>query len=536
MWRAIIVCVVLSTSFAQRFVIGQSCQISDVNNYNESLKYCKFAMKILTLNTTNWQSIPQNLINQTQSVQTIDISNTSLQFFNETLNLCQWSLLTYINAEYNNIGELRPNVLGDCHQLNVLNLANNQIGRIFEDAFHGLTSLKQLDLNNNKITSLSAETFKPLVQLKILRLNNNQIGAIDKDHFAHNVNLQLLDLSYNNVAVIEKGSFSKLKELHTLSIEFNPNLNAIDLKKMEKLSDLIVNNASLLQLHIPQSVVAIDANYNQIEHLSIESNSSLERLSLKNNHLRNINDLATAINLTYLDVSSNNMSQIDFTLLTKTNISDIVLLENPIHKFNVSSLMSLPKIKMLEMSFSFLDNQTLMELLIQTKGKIQLQDPNRELERKQSIMTLPPVTPVMEMTTSINRVTIKTVSPIINGSATVMPSPNSTLEPNVINQMLKRIQKLELTITDSSINKYPTRNDTTDDHNDIVQNVANLRVMIICTMVALAIFVVFHVAVFAMKHLPIPTSNIFSHAPNGRLNNRRNPFSDSMDPIIEENL
>lgn len=518
---------------AQRFVSGQSCQITNLNHFDESLKNCGSIVKILILNATNWQSIPQNLINQTQSVKTIDLSNTSLQFFNESLNLCQWPHLTFINAEHNNISELRSKVLSDCHQLSELSVANNQIEQIFERAFFGLYLLKTLDLSNNKIESLSAETFKPLVQLKNLRLNNNQIGAIDYDHFLHNVNLQMLDLSYNSVAVIEEGSFSKLKELLTLSIEFNPNLNVVDLMKMDKLRDVIVNNASLLQLHIPKSVVVVDANYNQIEHLSIESNSSLERLSLQNNRLRNINELAKAINLTYLDLSSNNISDFDFAHLMKTNISDLVLLENPIHKFNVSSLMSLPKMKMLEISLSFLDIETLAELLVQTKGKIRLQDPNRELERKQSIVTLPPVTSVAGTTTTINSVISTTISPISNESTTVMSSSNSTVAPNVINQLLKRIQKLELTIA----NKHPNSDDRTDDHSEIAQNVADLRAMIICTMVAFAIFVVFQLAVFAMKHCSLPTTNIFSHAPNGRLNNaRRNIFNDSMDPIIEEVL
>lgn len=556
-WRATIFCIALSTLIIQRPVFGQNCQIGDLNHFIDSLKNCErlTEVKFITLNVTTFQSIPKDLINRTQSVQSIDVSNTSLQFINETSNFCQWPNLTFINAVNNNITELPAHMLRDCHLLGFLSLANNKIVQIYEEAFQGLALLTELDLSNNQITSLSAGTFHPLSQLKILRLNNNQIGAIDKDHFSHNFNLQMLDLSYNSVGVIEEGSFSRLRELTTLNLAVNPNLNALDLDKMDHLRDVTVNNASLLQLHIPKSVTNIEANDNKIAHVTIEPNSSLQRLSLQNNVLRNISDLSAAQKLSYLDITNNNITNIDFIYLMQTNIGQLIILENPIHRLNVTTLTSLPKISIIEISTSFLDKQILTELLTQTQQKkIRLIDPNRESERHNSTVTLPPVTPMADNSkipgstaASTNRVTSTTASPgpatsknkdlssnSASGSITPSDAKGISDDLNQINETLHRIQNLELTVR---MNEQSAQDNATHFHNHIAQKVASLRIMVICTMMAIAILVVAQILVFAAKHWPMPIANVFSRRGNGRLNNsHRNPFNDSMDPIIEEVL
>lgn len=551
--RVKIVWIVLSVLITKYSIADQSCSIGSLENLTENLQKCNnpTEVKFLVFTVKKMGSIPQKLINSTLSVKFIDMSNTSLDFVNRSLNVCQWPYLASIDLNENNITELGDGILNDCHQLTSLNLAKSNIGLIYENAFQGLSQLKKLDLSNNQISALSDLTFKPLPLLRSLLLNNNQIASIATDNFAYNTKLVTLDLSYNTISTIQNSSFSKLSELTLLNIQCNPPLKVLNLRKMDKLREVNAFNASLTELFIPKSVETLNADDNKITLLTIEQNSTLNVLSLKNNFLRNLNDLTPAKNLSELDISNNNITDIDFAPLMASNIQKITLLENPIHSFNVTILTSLPNIRLIEVSTSFLDDSILKGLLLQTqRKKIQLMDPNRESESHR-IVTLPPVTPVMEKTntTMQNKTTadmeITTVKSTTIASTTINPmasnaSSNSEKNSNATNistieELIKRIQKLE-SISDNS----STHKELNVAQSEIEKDVSNLWFMVICLMISFFIFMVIQITIFVKAnyhHWPNPMSTVFSGTPNGRLSNqRRNPFHDSMDPIIEEVL
>lgn len=536
----------LSTLMIQQcFVNGQNCYIDNFNNSTEYFKNCENPanVKSLVLNVTKLEIIPNDLINLTLSIESIDVSDTSLQFVNHTLNLCQWPKLKSVDAEDNNITELQSNILSDCHQLSILNLARNNISLIYDQAFTGLSLLKELDLSNNQLKSISAETFKPLGILYTLRLNNNQIRTINLDNFAKNIKLQVLDLSFNAIIDIEDHAFQNLKDLSTLSIQCNPSLKTLNLNGMDKLNTLNANNASLSELDIPKSIVNVNADNNRIMYVSIETNSTLRNLSLKNNSFQNLSNLSMALHLQELDISNNNITDIDFAPLMGTNVDKITILENPIQTFNVSTLVMLPKIKMIEISTSRLEKKILLDLLMQTKAKgIRLEDPNRSSELIE-VVTLPPVTPVDKTTISTTTlrpaiVSTTTASPTTPTTpATTSSKSNSNSTDVEIKKLLKRIQKLESSLA-NPINKNSTPKVSTMEHDEIEHSLSNLRVTVNCMMLAIFVFAAFKLVIFfRANQWSIPSiSRIFSRTPNVRVNGRRNPFHDSMDPIIEEVL
>lgn len=533
---------ILSTIMIQQCSVnGQSCYIDNFNNSKEYLSKCNNLenVKSLVLNVTKLENIPNDVINRTQSVESVDVSNTSLQYINHTLNLCQWTKLKCIQADDNNITELHANVLNECHQLNELSLARNNISLIYDQAFTGLNLLIKLDLTNNQLKSISAETFKPLTALRSLRLNNNLIQTINLDDFRQNVKLQVLDLSYNEISEIEAHAFEKLKELTTLSIQCNPNLTSLDLSGMDKLHTLDAYNGSLSHLDIPKNITNVNADNNKIMYVSIEPNSTLQNLSLKNNSLQSLANLSLAQQLHELDISSNNISDIDFSLLKETNVAKIVVLENPIHSFNVSLLIMLPKLKVIEISTSRIDNETLIELMAKTKSKgIELEDPNRASEITE-VVTLAPVTPVPVIAKTNDTTTVRPSS-----ASTTKASPSTTTSPpsrsnssdKKIEELMKRIKDLESSLANQTKGNS-VQKDATSEHDGIERSLSNLRFLVNCMIAAILVFVSFKIVMYLRANQwSIPISRLFSRTPHVRVNGRRNPFNDSMDPIIEEVL
>lgn len=514
---------ILSAIMIQRHSVnGQNCYIDNFNNSNEYLNNCDSPanVKTLVLNVTNLKNIPHDVIDRVQSVESIDVSNTSLQEINQGLGLCQWNNLKCINADDNNITTLHADILDDCHQLNALSLARNKIRQIYEQAFMGLSSLTELDLSSNQLTSLSAGTFETLINLRTLRLNNNMIRSINLDHFAKTAKLQVLDLSFNAIEEIEPHAFEQLKELTTLSIQCNPSLKSLDLNGMDKLYTLDAYNASLSHLNIPMNVKAVNADNNKITYVTIEPNSRLQDLSLKNNSFQNLNNLTSALQLKELDISSNNITDIDFAVLMKTNLEQITALENPIHSLNVTSLITLPKLKVIEISTSRLDNNTLIDLMVQTKSKgIWLVDPSRASETLQ-VVTLPPVTPVAANSIAGDSTTTASSSTTTTPPPPFKPSSNSTDQQ--LQDLMNRIRNLESTLANQR------KNVSTNGNADIKQSLSNLRFLVNCMVFVVLAFVTFKVVIFLRtNHWSI--SHIFSRTLNVPVNGGRTLFNDTVD-------
>lgn len=531
-----------------RVANGFECVVRDFNNYTDSIEGCNIK-QVLTITVTLWSRPPRDLINQTRNIHTIDVSGQSLTAI-DNKGLCEWPNLTYIDANENNITSLPSDVLLGCHRLTMLSLSKNNISDIYDDAFHGLTSLTNLDLSDNKILSLSGNIFKPLTALKKLLLNDNQIEAINQDHFEHCLKVETLDLSYNQLTVIQRGSFYKLKQLNRLDLSHNPGLNSLDLSEMDRLYGVFVDGDALTNLQIPTYVVKLRANNNKISELTIDPNGALEELYLSNNSFRNIASLSQATQLTELDISYNNITDIDFSYLMSTPIKHINVLENPIKTFNVQALTTLPTLRSIEITTSNLDNQTLTTLINETQHrKIALHDLNREEERKRMITT-PPVTPVpvnnfeattAKPTTGPISIPHPTAAPIATKKPTHTPTPST--QPNskdetIYNDMLKRIQNLESTI-ETHLKTDPNQSNASDEHTEMAQSLSNLKILVICTIIAFSLFVSCQMAIFMTTRgsWKIPMPNFISTHHNGRANRSTSRIlTDSMDPITEEAL
>lgn len=545
-WQTTVIGFVLLISTHKNWINASPCQIDNLQNYTESLKNCAHPISELVFNVKTWDSaaIPQALIDQTTTIKTIDVSNKSLASIHDK-GLCRWPNLAYIIADQNNLTTLMEKVFGECHALKHLTLSKCNISEVYDNAFGGLVLLIDLNLANNQIGQLSADVFHPLKLLEKLSLNNNKIQAIDVEHFAKNTKLKLLDLSSNSLNVLDSASFVKLKALETLDLSINPDLSSVYFDQMDKLQDVIVSNASLLNLRIPQNVNKIDAQFNKIATLKIDPNTTLKELNIASNFLQSIDGLSVAEQLTMLDASNNNITRIDFTQFVGMSLNHINVLGNPIQIINMSSLANLTSLRTLGISTIGFNSTYLTDFINELKRlNISLHDPYRN-EKNHTIFDIPQVTPVSKSATSVTSSTVTTIKPdttsITSITSSSRPSDQGSVTPTTskpiassatpdtkdaeIQKLLDRISKLE-------------QNHSTDDHDEIKESVSNLRITIVCTIVAFSLFVSFQIAVFIAtnyKRWPVPVLHFFSNN-NGILNNGgRNGFG-SIDPIMEEVL
>lgn len=339
---------------------GLECVIRDLKNYVDSIRSCN-SVKTLTFNVTNWSLIQPDLVNKTNSINSIDVSNQSLQDIDDK-GFCAWPKLTTIYADLNIITSLHSNLLNSCSSLEILTLSKNNISTIDDNAFQNLISLEILDLSNNQIDKLNANIFRPLTFLKELLLNENLLQVIESNTFSSTSSLATLNLSKNFLQFIDENLFRNLKKLIKLDISSNLKLTSVNLDGMDRLDYVNLDNALFTQLNIPSKVVKISANFNNISSISIDPNSLIEQLILRHNFLWNVDNLSSATQLTVLDISYNNFSEIDFSVLQSTKIQKIGIIGNQIQKFDVNKLISLPFIKTIEITKDTLNNKTLADL------------------------------------------------------------------------------------------------------------------------------------------------------------------------------
>ena len=196
-------------------------------------------------------------------------------------------------------------------------------------------------------------------------------------------------------------------------------------------------------------------------------------------------------------------------------------------------------------------NETLTTLINETQAKnIALHDSNREQERKRMV-TKPPVTPVpvndsaattAKPTSGPTPMPHPAAAPIATEKPTRTTTPSTqaiSKDETVYNDMLKRIQNLESTI-ETHLKSDANQANATDEYTEMAQSITNLRIWMICTIVAFSLFASWQLIIFMTTRgrWKIPMPNFISARHNGLANGRSTSriLTDSMDPIVEDAL
>ncbi|KAG8512568.1 Toll-like receptor 3, partial [Galemys pyrenaicus] len=227
--------------------------------------------------------------------------------------------LEYFSLEYNNIRHLSSDSLYGLSNLRYLNLRRSftkqsnslaSLLKIDDFAFQWLTCLEYLDMDDNNFPNTGSNMFTGLIKLKYLSLSNSftSLQTLTNETFlslAHSP-LLLLNLTKNKISIIESDAFIWLRHLKVLDLGLNEIGQELTGQEWRGL----------------ENIVEIYLSYNK--YLQLSSNSfalvpSLQQLMLRRVDLKNLvsspSPFCPLHNLTILDLSNNNLANIDDELL-----------------------------------------------------------------------------------------------------------------------------------------------------------------------------------------------------------------------------
>ncbi|NWW92431.1 TLR3 protein, partial [Rhynochetos jubatus] len=264
-------------------------------------KQCQIQNEMADCRHLKLTQIPSDL---PSNITGLDISHNQLRQLGPA-NLTSYSQLVYLNAGYNSISKLQPELCQNVPLLQVLKLEHNELSKLPDRVFASCTNLTELDLGYNRI-DIKNEPFKTLENLQSLDLSHNFLKSADLGLQQKLKNLHELKLDNNQITELKKEDFSFLSNtsLKSLDLSSNPlkEFHAGCLHAIGNLFGLVLNDVELGE--------------NLTKKLCTElSDTAIQNLSLSHVKLSYIGKSTfrglQGTNLTVLNLSQNSLSVIE---------------------------------------------------------------------------------------------------------------------------------------------------------------------------------------------------------------------------------
>lgn len=217
------------------------------------------------------------------------------------------------------------------YQGNIVQFSSKTIPKIVKNTFISLGSdnIMKLDLHGKSIEDIEIESFKGLFCLQKLDLSHNNLSNLTEGSFAGLENLQELNLSFNSLKYVPDSglAFITLKSLRVLDLSHNK-ITILDRRSFMTLYDLNVLNIGYNDIKIIDTKV-----FNYME--------SLEKLFLNDNDLVEISagQWKGLTNLTDLDLSNNYLSSFDMNdKYSFINLKNLNLSGNDLKDIDIYSI------------------------------------------------------------------------------------------------------------------------------------------------------------------------------------------------------
>lgn len=289
--------------------------------------------------------------------------------------------------------------LNQFRHLRVLRLVNCAIPAISRSL--KLHTLEVLDLRGNRIQHLPVSVFSGVPSIRELNLARNSLSVLPTGAFTYLKNLQTLSLAYNNITKVTVNLLHGLKILKSLHLDGNRipvsqfNLLFADIPQLERLelnecglSIGAVNELALDKFHslkqlgfagnmlgkVPISVLrnhlssltTLDLSDNELLEIEPEifAKSNITRLLLAGNHLGtnpnslSFNSLKTGLALRELDLSRNSFEHFKSEYLGIARETVEILHLNRNHITNIGQWLTanMTKLKTLHLGFNFIEH------------------------------------------------------------------------------------------------------------------------------------------------------------------------------------
>ena len=307
-------------------------------------------LKFIDLSNNRLSSLPEDVFATSRNLKWVSLSNNSLAFLPNDLFKEPSQSLEVLDLSGNLIPTLTAPLLSNLQSLTSLDLSRNEIVSIGSAAaLKGLNELKSLKLAHNKLArlpvlSLSSlrslvlshndiggrlsptRIFSRLPLLSHLLLDNNQIDELPSQVFVNSTKITVLDLSHNKIRGNVPNAINQLQSLQSLSLSKNK-LNVLSKLRLPALwrlqaSGNRIDNVSKSHFNSLPSLQVLDLSNNRIETVekgTFGTNKPLKAVRLDENKLKRIEGLFTGLpNLSWLNVSANEISVFDYGMIPKT--------------------------------------------------------------------------------------------------------------------------------------------------------------------------------------------------------------------------
>jgi Leucine-rich repeat (LRR) protein len=305
-------------------------------------------IKSLKLTKNQIRSIAVDELSLYTELQYLDLSGNEIESVQRGA-FYRLSRLKVLRLGSNLLTELSPDQFVGLSSLQVLDLSDNAISRLPTAAFSDLRQLEALNLSSNRLVDIAPGAFTGLDQLAELYLSENEIKSVPQVALQNSISLRILDLSSNLISAVPNNSFLKLHLLEVLNLEGNA------ISKIEDMSFEGLYNLRLLNLNENQ--------LQQVPTLSFRYLSDLEWLSINGNDFASLPTSAFEglAALTYLSISYGpRLTAVDLNAFSGLyHLKRLRLAHNPrlrfIHRRAFEST-NIPPIRDLDLSHNNLSN------------------------------------------------------------------------------------------------------------------------------------------------------------------------------------
>ncbi|XP_023950341.1 toll-like receptor 3 [Bicyclus anynana] len=294
-------------------------------------------------------------------VSSIDLSYNALESIPDNC-FEMFSTLIYLDLSFNKLKQFDILTFEGITQLETLKLSNNEISEISQNLAR-FRHLKDLAIDNNQLTSLTAISFKSLISLQKLNLSSNYIKHIEDESLATLRNLKELDLSHNKINAIRQHLFQNNNKMFKLSLSHND---------IENIAGGAFSTTNISFFDIQDNHIRGSIDSDTFLGISVESldlskggglkalgdkafstlGQNLKYLNLSNNLLENITESAfqSLEILRILDLSCNNLVDIEFNTSDLTQLTEYYIQNNLIKKVNSKMFKNMKSLVRLDLS------------------------------------------------------------------------------------------------------------------------------------------------------------------------------------------
>ncbi|KAF8948304.1 cysteinyl-tRNA synthetase [Haplosporangium gracile] len=266
------------------------------------------ALRELRMAYNDLDRVPAN-VRSIIHLQVLDVRGNRIRDL-EKAHLTDARKLDTLILQCNRLESL-PETYGDFEFLRVVNLSSNNFSK-FPTVLCRITSLEELDLSFNDIPEIPDDISK-LVRLRRLLLYGNRIGPFLPKSMESLSRLRKLDIRQNGILNLD--ALNDMKSLEELLVDYNTNVVANN--SFEALVRASIVKCNMTDLHLRgtgNTLTFLDVSSNKLSNLTstlFDHLRSLETLKLDNNSISSIPSTIGSLKfLRTLSLANNNISSL----------------------------------------------------------------------------------------------------------------------------------------------------------------------------------------------------------------------------------